>query len=102
MSKTRNQLIYKETICNDAGEGFLHEASCVCCGVRDLTEAKGIANGYGVITDQDNDKVFFHQKRREAPAFMPGMDRRWARRARCPRAQQYLRSTRALNGRGSC
>ena len=56
------------------GEGFLHEASCVCCGVRDLTEAKGIANGYGVITDQDNDKVFFHQKRREAPALMPGME----------------------------
>src|SRR5882724_7395206 len=43
-----------------------------------------------------------HQKRREAPAFMPGMDRRWARRAQCPRAQQDLRSTRALNGRGHC
>src|SRR2546425_13127699 len=45
---------------------------------------------------------FHHQKRREAPAFMPGMDRRWARRAQCPRAQQDLRSTRALNGRGHC
>src|SRR6266699_7288978 len=45
---------------------------------------------------------FRHQKRREAPAFMPGMDRRWARRAQCPRAQQDLRSTRALNGRGHC
>src|SRR6266567_3139021 len=33
---------------------------------------------------------------------MPGMDRRWARRAQCPRAQQDLRSTRALNGRGHC
>src|SRR6266700_6422865 len=44
----------------------------------------------------------YHQKRREAPAFMPGMDRRWARRAQCPRAQQDLRSTRALNGRGHC
>ena len=43
-----------------------------------------------------------HQKRREAPAFMPGMDRRWARRAQCPRAQQDPRSTRALNGRGHC
>src|SRR6266568_5272626 len=43
-----------------------------------------------------------NQKRREAPAFMPGMDRRWARRAQCPRAQQDLRSTRALNGRGHC
>ncbi len=32
----------------------------------------------------------------------PGMDRRWARRAQCPRAQQDLRSTRALNGRGHC
>src|SRR6266702_8601718 len=31
-----------------------------------------------------------YQKRREAPAFMPGMDRRWARRAQCPRAQQDL------------
>src|SRR5512145_1953254 len=44
----------------------------------------------------------FHQKRREAPAFRPGMDRRWARRAQCPRAQQYPRSTRALNGRRHC
>src|SRR5437867_13310898 len=42
-----------------------------------------------------------HQKRREAPAFMPGMDRRWARRAQCPRAQQDPRSARALNGRGN-
>jgi nicotinamidase-related amidase len=33
---------------------------------------------------------------------MPGMDRRWARRAQCPRAQQYPRSARALNGRGHC
>jgi uncharacterized protein YjbI with pentapeptide repeats len=32
------------------------------------------------------------KKRREAPAFMPGMDRRWARRAQCPRAQQDPRS----------
>jgi len=47
-------------------------------------------------------KALPHQKRREAPAFMPGMDRRWARRAQCPRAQQDLRSTRALNGRGHC
>ena len=38
------------------------------------------------------------QKRREAPAFMPGMDRRWARGAQCPRAQQDPRSTRALDG----
>src|SRR5207245_7382005 len=43
-----------------------------------------------------------HQKRREAPAFMPGRDRRWARWAQCPRAQQDSRSTRALNGRGNC
>src|SRR6266567_7424678 len=43
-----------------------------------------------------------HQKRREAPAFMPGRDRRWARWAQCPRAQQDPRSTRALNGRGNC
>jgi len=33
---------------------------------------------------------------------MPGRDRRWARRAQCPRAQQDPRSTRALNGRGNC
>src|SRR6266700_7749040 len=46
--------------------------------------------------------VPFHQKRREAPAFMPGRDRRWARWAQCPRAQQDSRSTRALNGRGNC
>src|SRR6266487_2326785 len=49
-----------------------------------------------------NRTIHNHQKRREAPAFMPGMDRRWARRAQCPRAQQDLRSTRALNGRGHC
>src|SRR5688500_4065005 len=30
------------------------------------------------------------------------MDRRWARRAPCPRAQRYPRSARALKGRGSC
>src|SRR2546425_951691 len=47
-------------------------------------------------------RVSFHQKRREAPAFMPGRDRRWARWAQCPRAQQDPRSTRALNGRGNC
>src|SRR5262249_20763774 len=40
----------------------------------------------------------YHQKRREAPSFTAGMDRRWARRAQCPRAQQYPRSARALNG----
>src|SRR5712691_3677902 len=45
---------------------------------------------------------FITKKRREASAFMPGMDRRWARRAQCPRAQQYPRSARALNGRGHC
>src|SRR3989449_7950448 len=44
----------------------------------------------------------FTQKRREAPAFMPGRDRRWACWAQCPRAQQDPRSTRALNGRGNC
>jgi hypothetical protein len=43
----------------------------------------------------------FHQKRREAPSFTAGMDRRWARRAQCPRAQQYPRSARALNGEGT-
>src|SRR5215471_3939789 len=42
----------------------------------------------------------YHQKRREAPAFMPGRDRRWARRAQCPSAQQDPRSARTLNGRG--
>src|SRR6266571_6952777 len=52
--------------------------------------------------DHPVDHPMDHQKRREAPAFMPGMDRRWARRAQCPRAQQDLRSTRALNGRGHC
>jgi hypothetical protein len=35
---------------------------------------------------------FLTKKRREAPAFMPGMDRRWTRRAQCPRAQQDPRS----------
>jgi hypothetical protein len=44
----------------------------------------------------------YHQKRREAPSFTAGMDRRWARRAQCPRAQQYPRSARALNGRRHC
>jgi hypothetical protein len=53
--------------------------------------------------DWDSDRSGgHHQKRREAPAFRPGMDRRWARRAQCPRAQQDPRSTRALNGRGNC
>ena len=44
-----------------------------------------------VETDRNRDLVIT-KKRREAPAFMPGMDRRWARRAQCPRAQQDPRS----------
>lgn len=43
-----------------------------------------------------------HRKAREAPSFTAGRDRRWARRAQCPRAQQYPRSAQALKGRGSC
>ena len=60
--------------------------------VSEAVQSDRIAKGYFLC----------HQKRREAPAFMPGMDRRWARRAQCPRAQQDPRSARALNGRGTC
>jgi hypothetical protein len=49
--------------------------------VGNIEELKHMASGAG-----------FTKKRREAPAFMPGMDRRWARRAQCPRAQQDPRS----------
>src|SRR5215813_5790418 len=60
---------------------------------------KRLANDLATILGQ---LAPYHQKRREAPAFRPGMDRRWARRAQCPRAQQDPCSTRALNGRGNC
>ena len=40
------------------------------------------------------------KKRREAPSFTAGMDRRWARRARCPSDQANPGASRALNGRG--
>src|SRR4030095_316528 len=57
---------------------------------------KRLANDLNTILGQ---LAPYHQKRREAPSFTAGMDRRWARRAQCPRAQQYSRSARALNGR---
>src|SRR2546428_2491827 len=62
----------------------------------------GLGRGHLGLLALERLFLLVHQKRREAPAFMPGMDRRWARRAQCPRAQQDLRSTRALNGRGHC
>jgi len=60
------------------------------------------ALGFQMRAERTLLRDFVTQKRREAPAFMPGRDRRWARRAQCPRAQQDPRSTRALNGRGNC
>jgi hypothetical protein len=71
-----------------------------------LSKGTLILNAVGIIfhenaqppTQQDNPMWqqeftwLFAKKRREAPAFMPGMDRRWARRAQCPRAQQDPRS----------
>ena len=44
-----------------------------------------------ILADEKHSRCLT-KKRREAPAFMPGMDRRWARRAQCPRAQQDPRS----------
>ena len=52
------QDVYKGTFFNDTGEGFLHESSWVCYGVRDLINEKGDAGGYCVITDKTNDKAF--------------------------------------------
>ncbi len=40
------------------------------------------------------------KKRREAPSFTAGRERRWARRARCPSGQSDPCGSRALNGRG--
>src|SRR5687768_12792479 len=40
------------------------------------------------------------KKRREAPSFTAGMDRCWARGARCPSDQSNPGASRALNGRG--
>src|SRR4030095_9234192 len=57
---------------------------------------------YNALSDlQSIEPLSLTKKRREAPAFMPGMDRRWARRAQCPRAQQDPRSACGLNGRGN-
>src|ERR1700704_2958913 len=65
---------------------------------RSVDEELRLRNAYLAVEN----RILRHQKRREAPAFMPGRDRRWARWAQCPRAQQDPRSTRALNGRGNC
>jgi hypothetical protein len=56
----------------------------------DACESAGVAPDITVIDTPQHLTVT--KKRREAPAFMPGMDRRWARRAQCPRAQQDPRS----------
>ncbi len=45
------------TIFNDSGEGFLHRASAVCPGVRDVFKEFVNAHGYCVITDEDDDKA---------------------------------------------
>ena len=60
--------VYKGTIFNDAGKGFLHEASNVCFGVTDLIQGKGDAHGYCVVTDKTNDKAFLVWKGTIDPA----------------------------------
>jgi hypothetical protein len=60
--------VYKGTIFNDAGKGFLHEASNVCFGVSDLIQGKGDAHGYCVVTDKTNDKAFLVWKGTIDPA----------------------------------
>jgi len=60
--------VYKGTIFNDAGKGFLHEASNVCFGVTDLLQGKGDAQGYCVVTDKTNDKAFLVWKGTIDPA----------------------------------
>ncbi len=50
--------LYKGTFFNDAGEGFLHEASWVCFGVSDVADEIGEASGYCVVTDMADDKAF--------------------------------------------
>ena len=43
------------TFFNDAGAGFLHRASAVCPGVRDVLKDSGSGHGYCVITDEDDE-----------------------------------------------
>src|SRR5713226_1595335 len=60
------------------------------CPVRGALDGNLLSKGSKALSFDPGD--FITKKRREAPAFMPGMDRRWARRAQCPRAQQDPRS----------
>ena len=84
--------VYKGTIFNDAGKGFLHEASNVCFGVSDLIQGKGDAHGYCVVTDKNNDKAFLVWKGTIDPDGFPRhlpMDR-GDRAVYRPEGQQYL------------
>ena len=47
------------TFFNDAGAGFLHRASAVCPGVRDVFKDSVSGQGYCVITDEDDDRAMF-------------------------------------------
>ena len=60
--------VYKGTIFNDAGKGFLHEASNVCFGMSDLLQGKGTSQGYCVVTDKSDDKAFLVWKGTIDPA----------------------------------
>ena len=71
------QDVYKGTFFNDANEGFLHESSWVCFGVSDLVNGKGDANGYCVITDNDNDNAFLIWKGIIDPATGFNGDYQW-------------------------
>ena len=56
------QDVYRGTFFNDAGKGFLHEASWVCFGLSDVIQGKGDAGGYCVVTDKTDDKAFLQWK----------------------------------------
>ena len=50
------------TFFNDAGEGFLHRASAVCPGVRDIVKGMAEVQRYCVVTDEDDDRAWLVYK----------------------------------------
>jgi PAS domain S-box-containing protein len=53
----------------------------------EFTHPEDVTKDWALASEVFEGQRDSYQKRREAPSFTAGMDRRWARRAQCPRAQ---------------
>ena len=56
------QDVYRGTFFNDAGKGFLHEASWVCFGLSDVIKGKGDAGAIVLLPTRPTTKRFFSGK----------------------------------------